>query len=228
MSTLFTLRTLRGNNQLRNIGRFGLRRSLQSTMATQLKEYNVPNNGCRISHGIAHTKKPFDDVDLTMNELCSQSTKAFSGQLGFIEFRTEYRLPRHVHMDLDMKSLVDERIMVLHGVGLVEMTGKVYAVAPGTLVNIPGGVPHTWTAAPAGVKLPDGSVSSGSFTMVYEYENPTRFYPTSSTKVIKSASEYVQFEGAYDEIRIPVLSAPEVVEKCPVVFNNELRKLQLA
>lgn len=99
-------------------------------------------------------------------------------------------------MDASKQKLVDERILVLNGVGLVEIAGKVYVgmfivsgsaviftaravvddlarvltghyiVAPGTLVDAIGGVPHTWTACPPGVKLPDGSVSKGTFTMV--------------------------------------------------------------
>lgn len=81
-------------------------------------------------------------------------------------------------MDAAQKELVDERILVLNGVGLVELAGKIWAVAPGTLVDAVGGVPHTWTACPAGVQLPNGTVSEGKFTMVYEYEEPTSFYPT--------------------------------------------------
>ena len=69
-------------------------------------------------------------------------------------------------MDASKKKLVDERILVLNGVGLVEIAGKIWATAPGTLVDAIGGVPHTWSAAPAGIKLPDGSVSTGKFTMV--------------------------------------------------------------
>ncbi|OAP54583.1 hypothetical protein AYL99_11031 [Fonsecaea erecta] len=197
-------------------------------MAAQPEKAFVFDNGCRISHGQAHIKKPFTDVDLTMHELCYQSTKKFSGQLGFIEFNTGLRLPRHIHMDLSKQKLLDERIMVLHGVGLVEICGTPYVVGPGSLVDIPGGVPHTWTACAPGVKLPDGSVSPGSFTMVYEYEDPTQFFPTASTKVAKNPSDYVPFEGSYDEIRMPILTAEEVVDRCTIVFDKKLSKLELA
>ncbi|KIW25176.1 uncharacterized protein PV07_10836 [Cladophialophora immunda] len=186
------------------------------------------DNSCRISHGLAHVKKPFNNIDLTMHELCSRSKQLFSGQLGFIEFTSELRLPRHIHMALDKQKLTDERILVLHGVGMVEIAGTLYAVAPGSLVDIIGGVPHTWTACPPGVRLPDGSVSNGSFTMVYEYEEPTRFFPTASTKVVTEVSEYVAFEGSYDDILIPRLSAKEAVKSVKVVFNKELQELQLA
>jgi quercetin dioxygenase-like cupin family protein len=88
--------------------------------------------------------------DLVMNEL-SPGSEGFSGQLGFIEFTSDIRLPRHIHMNVDRTRLIDERILVLHGVGLVEIAGKIWTVAPGSLAELAGGVPHTWTACPAGV-----------------------------------------------------------------------------
>lgn len=186
------------------------------------------DNGCRISHGLAHIKKPFTDIDLKMHELCTQSVKPFSGQLGFIEFTSDLRLPRHIHMDMEKRRLIDERIMVLHGVGIVEIAGKLYVVAPGSLVDAIGGVPHTWTACPAGVRLPDGTISEGRFTMVYEYEEPTRFFPTKSTQVVKNPSEYVPYDGSCDDIRISSLSAQEVVDQSMTVSNQALTRVELA
>lgn len=188
------------------------------------------SNGCRITHGKgANIKKPFDDIPLTMHELSPSNSQGFKGQLGFIEFNSDLRLPRHIHMSADKTKLVDERILVLNGVGLVEVAGKVYAAAPGTLADLVGGVPHTWTACPAGVKLPDGSVSNGKFTMVYEYEEPTSFFPTKSTTVITDVSKYEPFEGNdYDEIRFPKLTAQQVVEHGEIVFDTEVCKLSLA
>ena len=186
-------------------------------------------NGCRITHGHgANIKKPFSDIDLTMHELSPSNTKGFSGQLGFIEFTAELRLPRHVHMDASKQKLVDERILVLNGIGLVEVAGKIFAAAPGTLVDIVGGVPHTWTACPAGVRLPDGQISSGRFTMVYEYEEPTSFFPTASTDVITDASEYKAFEDDnFEEIRFPKLTAEQVAESAKVVIDREKHRLTL-
>ncbi|KAF2159569.1 hypothetical protein M409DRAFT_70894 [Zasmidium cellare ATCC 36951] len=159
----------------------------------------VFDHGSRITHGdAANVKKPFDAVALTMHELSPS---------------TDYRLPRHIHMSIDTTRLVDERIMILHGVGLVEMAGEVFAVAPGSLVTTVGGVPHTFTACPAGVRLPHGIVSTGTFTMVYEYEEPTSFFPTKSTTVVKNAADYEPWEGSLDEIKFPKLTAGEVSRK---------------
>ena len=188
------------------------------------------SNGCRITHGHgANIKKPFSEIPLTMHELSPGNVKGFTGQLGFIEFTSDLRLPRHIHMDSTKSKLVDERILVLSGVGLVEIAGDIYACAPGTLADLTGGVPHTWTACPAGVKLPDGTVSEGWFTMVYEYEEPTSFFPTKSTTPIKDVKNYEPFKGEkYDEIRFPKLTAEQVVQKGEVVLNTERGKLSLA
>jgi quercetin dioxygenase-like cupin family protein len=185
--------------------------------------------GCRITHGRAgNIKKPFSDIDLTMHELSPSNPTGFRGQLGFIEFTTDYRLPRHIHMSHDQQRLVDERILILNGVGLVELAGEIFAVAPGSLVTTVGGVPHTFTAAPAGVNLPDGRVSTGTFTMVYEYEEATAFFPTKSTEVVSDVKEYQRFEGPLEEIRFPVMTAEDVVKKAKVVFDTEICSLTLA
>lgn len=186
-------------------------------------------NGCRISHGSgAQVKKPFADVDITMHNFSLIKAQAFCGQLGFMEFTSEVRLPRHIHMDLQRQTFIDERILVLHGVGLVEIEGEYFVVAPGSLVDAVGGVPHTWTACPSGVSLPDGTISNGSFTMVYEYEDTTSFFPTRSTQALTKVSDYEQFQGPLDEIRMPKFSAKDVVERAAVVINKEKMKPRLA
>ena len=131
-------------------------------------------------------------------------------------------------MDLGKKTLVAERILVLNGVGLVELAGEYFVVAPGSLVNAKGGVPHTWTACPAGVRLPDGTVSQGTFTMVYEYEDVTTFSPTRSTKLVESPEEYQPFESSdYEEIRIAALTAQVVVLKAKAVMGKEVFAVEL-
>lgn len=188
------------------------------------------DNGCKIIHGQGgNVKEPFPDVpSLTMHELHVGGSAPFSGQLGFIEFNTSIRLPRHIHMDLPKQKLIAERILVLNGVGLVELAGDFFVVAPGSLVEAKGGVPHAWTACPQGVKLPDGTMSKGTFTMVYEYEDVTTFFPTASTSIVAEPAQYQLFEGDYDEIRIPALSAAQVVERASVVIDKTVGKVELA
>lgn len=189
--------------------------------------YHFPN-GCRITHGTgANVKKPFDFMSLIMHTFTITSAKNFHGQLGYIEFTTEHRLPRHIHMDLEQKKLVDERIMVIGGVGIVEVAGEYWVVAPGSLVDAIGGVPHTWSACPAGVKLPDGTVSNGTFTMIFEYEDETKFFPTKSTKCITDVADYEEHKGDLEEIRFPVLTAQDVVDKAKIIFNKDKLGLEL-
>ncbi|KAK5175398.1 uncharacterized protein LTR77_000537 [Saxophila tyrrhenica] len=164
----------------------------------------VLDNGCRITHGKgANVKKPFSDIDLTMHELSPSNQNGFRGQLGFIEFTSELRLPRHIHMDAAKERLLDERILVLNGVGLVEIAGEIWATAPG-------------------VRLPDGTVSEGQFTMVYEYEEPTSFYPTESTEAITDAAHYQPFQGSnFDDIRFPMLETRQVAKQASIVLDRE-------
>ena len=139
-------------------------------------------HGCRITHGSgAALKSPFADMPLTMHELSAGGIATFAGPYGFIPFTAAIRLPRHVHLGVPAaegtRALLAERILVLNGCGLVELAGALHVVAPGSLVEIGPGVPHSWTACPAGVRLPDGTSADGTFLMVYEYEAPTGFLP---------------------------------------------------
>ena len=132
-------------------------------------------------------------------------------------------------MTADKSRFLDERIMVLHGIGLVEMAGDVFVVAPGSLADCIGGVPHTWTACPPGVKLPGGEVSDGTFTMVYEYEEETSFFPTKNVSVVEEVGAYEAWEGDLEEIRFPEMSREEVVKVAKgVVWDGEVRRVSLA
>jgi hypothetical protein len=119
---------------------------------------------------------------------------------------------------------VAERILVLNGVALTELAGEVYVAAPGTMVEIEPGIPHTWTACPPGVGLPDGIVSDGRFLMVYEYSGQTGFYPTRSTKAISSTAEYERYDGDLEAIRFPNLDADEVIATGTLIWNNQTTK----
>ena len=188
-------------------------------------------NGCRITHGTgANIKKPFPDIPLVMHELHAgdQRTAFFSGQFGFIPFTDQLRLPRHVHIgagadeghDTSAGTLLAERILVLKGVALTELTGAIVLVAPGSLVDIAPGVPHTWTACPPGVRLPDGGTSDGQFLMIYEYSRQTGFFPTDKVTPIGSAAEYERYTHDLDAIRFPHLTARQVVERASFVWDK--------
>lgn len=195
-------------------------------------------NGTRVTHGTgANVKVPLAGFPVTMHELYTgyneDAKLSFAGQFGFIEFHTDCRLPRHVHMirnvETGMLEMLPERILVLNGVAVTELCGEYFVVAPGTLVDIPSGVPHTWNACPAGIKLPDGTVSDGHFTMVYNYSDETSFFPTEQTALLTQADEYRAYEGELKDIRFPVMSTEEIASKARLVWNTELQQgLELA
>lgn len=208
-------------------------------------------NGSTIVHGTgANIKHPFSDIPVVMHELdpgsssvpLSSSARAFRGQLGFIEFSTDYRLPRHVHIaptqsqpqqqaQAQTQRFICERIVVLEGVALVELNGDIYVIPPKSLVTIAPGVPHTWTACPAGVSVVEAGQegttkaveSTGTFLMLYEYEDPTAFFPTRQTETLTSVDEYQRCDDL-ESIRIPKLSAQEVYEQCIFVWDRTLTR----
>jgi hypothetical protein len=215
--------------------------------------------GATITHGLgAIIKSPFSHlptpIPVTMHELSpgltlhvspSTSSRSFAGQLGFIDFDASIRLPRHVHIapvpsspaentdGVGEQHFTSERILVLNGVAMVELNAEIYVIPPRTLVTIPGGVPHTWTAAPKGVRTPPspsslssseretGVESDGTFLMVYEYEEVTGFYPTKQSETLKGVEEYVRCDDL-EGIRFPALSKEEVDKGAWFVWNREV------
>ena len=192
------------------------------------------SNGCRIVHGQgSHVKNPFPEIPVTMHELdagrLEDHGKSYCGQFGYIPFDHSLRLPRHVHIGFSQEEgrriFVTERILVLNGIALVELNGNIYIIAPGSLVTIRPGVPHTWTACPPGVKLPDGMVSDGKFLMVYEYEELTGFFPTSQTNTFGSVDEYEKYEGSLEDIRFPKLTGDEIVKEATLIWGLQVTSL---
>lgn len=208
-------------------------------------------NGCLIAHGAqgSNVKRPFADIpDLEMHEMSTgitldneistlqegtpRVTSSFHGQFGFIPFTTAHRLPRHVHIaetpDKSHKgTLITERILVLDGVALVQLNEQLFIIPPKALVSIASGVPHTWTACPPGVRLPDSTTSDGSFLMVYEYEAPTGFFPTEQLETLSSVEDYKRFTGDLEDIRFPCLTPWEVVEQGTLIWNGGTREAEL-
>jgi hypothetical protein len=207
--------------------------------ATKSSELGIQlPNGTRITHGEAATvRRPLANSPLVMHELFAGAEPdagvSFRGQFGFIEFNYHCRLPRHVHISMDEaveeRILLPERILVIGGVGLTELGGQIVLVGHGSLVDIPPGLPHTWNACPPGVALPDGTVSDGKFTMVYDYSERTKFFPTAQTFTLADAGQYVDYKGDMDAIRFPELTAREVTERAAFVWNWDVRNdLELA
>lgn len=118
--------------------------------------------------------------------------------------------------------MLAERILVTGGVGLVELNGDIFVIPQGTLVDIPAGVPHTWTACPPGGALPDGAEARGQFLMVYDYAEPTTFFPIQGTDTLATMADYVSYDGPLDDICFPTLDAEQVKHRATTVWNERL------
>jgi hypothetical protein len=131
---------------------------------------------------------------------------------------------------------VAEKVVAVSGVGLVELAGEVYVVPPLALVLIGPGVPHSWTACPAGVEVPGagagagegegeggGLVADGRFAAVFEYEDATAFFPTAQTRRLDSPADYVR-ENDLHAIRFPVMTAEEVRARAWFIDGTRIEK----
>lgn len=183
------------------------------------------------------------------NHVASPSTPwspdiSFGGQFGIIDFDTTIRLPRHVH--ISGQNFTAERILVISGTALVELNKQVYVIPPRTLVTIAPGVPHTWTACPAGLNISkivdlrnanrldshtsaarilstEPLITDGRFVMIYEYEEITGFFPTEQVGTIDSVEDYVRCDD-FESIRFPLLTAGEVCSIALFVWKDDVWK----
>lgn len=207
---------------------------VSSMIPTDIKPtgFTLPN-GCRIAHGTsANIKTPFTNIPLQMHELYPggrlATPVAQRGQFGFIHFNQELRLPRHVHVTMAERDgdrrLLAERILVTGGVGLVELNGDVFIIPDGALVDIPAGVPHTWTACPSGIAMPDGTMSSGTFLMIYDYAEPTDFFPVEETQTLASTDDFRRFQGNIEKICFPRLTTNDVLSGAYLIWDDGLMR----
>lgn len=200
-------------------------------------------NGTRIVHGEGSLIKPAYSPELGLpgilqvlspghgSDSCCVS---FSGPNGLFQFDTTCRMPRHVHMSprADGPGLryVVEKLIILNGIAVAEIEGEIYVIPPGCMVTIAHGVPHAWVAASEGLDLQalgvadESLVSDGRFLAVYEYEEPTGFYPTAQTKTLVNEEEYVQCDDLHS-IRIADMDVEYLKKNAWFVWGRSCRKL---
>jgi len=203
--------------------------------------FTLPD-GSRVAHGEGvRTKQAFppeSGLPGTMHVFSpghgvDPSTPPFCGAAGLFNFDTTCRMPRHVHMTTDPNSprkFVTEKILVLNGVALAELSGTMYVIPPMSLVIIKPGAPHTWVAAPAGLDLQklglseEPLVAEGKFSAIYEYDQPTKFFPTESRNPLSNVEDYVPCEDIHS-IRFPELTVEDVIERCTFVWGKMTKRL---
>lgn len=162
-------------------------------------------------------------------------TPRFGGPQGLFHFTTENRMPRHVHLapseSGDGKRYVVEKIVTLNGVALAELGGQVYVIPPNTLVVIGPGVPHSWVACPPGLDFlelgvsEERIISDGQFLAVFEYEEPTGFFPTAQMETLRSEGDYTRCEDL-QSIRFPVMSLEEIRGTAKFVWGRSSASLR--
>lgn len=201
-------------------------------------------NGTQIVHGRgALQRSAFPPEANVPGQLCVLSpghtadarTPRFSGPQGLFHFTTENRMPRHVHLAPsgpgDSKRYVVEKIVTLNGVALAELGDQIYVIPPNTLVVIGPGVPHSWVACPPGLDLlelgvsDERIVSDGQFLAVFEYEEPTGFFPTAQKETLTCEADYARCEDL-QSIRFPVMSLEEIRRTAKFVWGKSAGDLR--
>ncbi|EXJ94484.1 hypothetical protein A1O1_02880 [Capronia coronata CBS 617.96] len=176
--------------------------------------------------GTMHVFSPGHETD--------PSVPCFQGPAGILDFDTTCRMPRHVHMTTNTskpQKFVTEKILVMNGVALAELSGTIYVIPPMTMVIIKPGSPHAWVACPPGVDFQklgisgdEKLVSEGKFYAVYEYSDATTFFPTTQNKRLESVDDYVKCDDL-QSIRFPELDVEGVIKRGTFVWGKTLKKL---
>ncbi|KAF7550754.1 hypothetical protein G7Z17_g5507 [Cylindrodendrum hubeiense] len=193
--------------------------------------FKIPNGSLFVHGEGVNVKSAFThDLDIpgemhvfNPGNACDATTPTFKGSFGVLPFDTTTRMPRHIHLSQPGSSLrfLAEKVLALNGVGLLELAGEFYVISPMTMVIIAPGVPHAWTACPAGLHVQgalgiaddkEQIVSSGSFIAVYEHEDATAFFPTAQFGPLNDANDYIRCDDL-QSIRIPKMDIETVIEK---------------
>lgn len=155
-----------------------------------------------------------------MTYFSEQTQEGYCGQFGVNRFSKADALLRHVHLSLDGKRFVRERIFIAESALLLEVAGTQMVLLPNTLCDIGPGVPHTWRGLPAGFALPDGSRHSGESIMIFFYQEEVRgFEPVTEPDLLLDPSEIENVRG---ELAFPALTQ-EDVQNLPYIKHGELR-----
>lgn len=155
-----------------------------------------------------------------MTYFSDRCSEGFSGQFGINRFCKADALLRHVHLSVDKKRFVRERILIVESALLLEVNGTQIVILPNTLCDIGPGVPHTWRGLPAGMLLPDGSIHSGESIMVFFYQEEVRGFE--SVKTPDLLEDPIDLEDVRGEYAFPKVTQEDVLG-LPYIKRGELR-----
>ncbi len=176
------------------------------------------NNSFFVDEESAGREEPFESF--TMTYFSDRSTQGYTGQFGVNRFCKSDGLKRHVHLSVDGKRFVRERILIAEAALLLDVAGKQIVILPNTLCDIGPGVPHMWRGLSAGTLLPDGSRHSGESIMVFFYEEEVRgFERVAAPELIDSPNHLDELRG---DVAFPKMNQEEILD-LPFIRKGELQ-----
>lgn len=180
--------------------------------------------GLEIHHSLfvdeeaAGREEPFEEF--TMTYFSDRSATGFTGQFGVNRFCKSDGLMRHVHLSIDGKRFVRERILILDSAILLDVEGRQIVILPNTLCDIGPGVPHMWRGIPPGRLLPNGVRHAGESVMVFFYQEEVRgFEKVELPEFIEGVEELGSRSG---ETQFPTISRAGMLG-LPFIQGGELR-----
>jgi len=166
----------------------------------------------------AGREEPFEAF--TMTYFSDHSGIGFSGQFGVNRFCKSDGLMRHVHLSVDGKRFVRERILILESAILLDVGGERIVILPNTLCDIGPGVPHMWRGLPAGMLLPNGSRHARESIMVFFYQEEVQgFERVNAPEIIETPED---LKSRFGDMQFPAVSQAEVLE-LPFIRNGKLQ-----
>lgn len=176
------------------------------------------HNSYFVDEESAGREEPFEAF--TMTYFSDRNDRGYTGQFGVNRFCKADGLKRHVHLSLDGKRFVRERIFIIDAALLLDVAGQKIVILPNTLCDIGPGVPHMWRGLAAGTLLPDGSRHSRESIMVFFYEEEVRgFEKVTNNELILDTDQLDDLRG---DVAFPKMNQEEILS-LPFIRNAELR-----
>jgi hypothetical protein len=193
------------------------------TSSTHSINYLEINDSLFVDEEAAGREEPFDAF--TMTYFSDRASSGFTGQFGVNRFTKSDGLMRHVHLSVDGKRFVRERILILESAILLDVGGEQIVIMPNTLCDIGPGVPHMWRGLPAGMLLPNGTRHSSESVMVFFYQEEVQgFERVQSPEILKTPDEVLSRAG---DLPFPSVTENDVLEM-PFIRNGQLTYREFA
>lgn len=166
----------------------------------------------------AGREEPFEAF--TMTYFSDRTDDGFTGQFGVNRFCKSDGLMRHVHLSMDGKRFVRERILILDSAILLDVGGEQIVILPNTLCDIGPGIPHMWRGLPAGILLPNGTRHANESVMVFFYQEEVQGFER--VKASESLVFPEELELRAGDTQFPSVSQEDVLGM-PFIWDGKLQ-----